>query len=246
MKRGGPTMHELARAAAQAHPTWLDVASAVPVLVVARALNLTTGSDSRSFGPCPSCRLESRNNPDRPHDSRGRCRVTPDGGGWLCCSNGSTGCGAKGGGPALVAWALTGDKWQKGGFSTGRQVQAWYEQHAFFRGSSSLPAATAATGDLARSDVERKEARPDRTEMMALWAASVPVVEDEAVANWLAGRRDGPIDPALVAVLDLARAIPADSTSLPHWARYQGAMWSKTGHRLLCGAGAPRSQHREF
>jgi hypothetical protein len=44
------------------------------------------------------------------------------------------------------------------------------------------------------------------------------------------------IDPAAVAALDLARALPLDVLDLPRWASYGGDPWTSTGHRLIVQA----------
>jgi hypothetical protein len=70
-----------------------------------------------------------------------------------------------------------------------------------------------------------------------LWRRCVPVTADPEVAAWLAERTDpGPIDPAKVAALDLARALPADLVDLPGWARFKGKPWTASGHRLVVRA----------
>jgi len=61
------------------------------------------------------------------------------------------------------------------------------------------------------------------------------VTADPLVAAWLSNRHDGPLDPALVADLDLARALPADLLDLPRWA-WCGGPWTATGFRLILQA----------
>lgn len=80
---------------------------------------------------------------------------------------------------------------------------------------------------------------PERTyppigEISAVWRAAAPVIEAEAVANWLRGRG---LDPKEIAANDIARALPP-STDLPRWASYKGdapepRSWRDLGHLLL-------------
>ena len=117
-----------------------------------------------------------------------------------------------------------------------------------------FPAVLEAAGELARVDVSRPPRVAPRPQVQAeqrpyppladverIWALARPVVEDDQVAAWLRSRA---IDPNLVAVRDLARAVPA-SAALPGWARFQAQPWTQTGHRLLVpmfdASGAMRS-----
>ncbi len=216
---------------------WLDAARGVALLDIAAALGLDVHRDGRSFGPCPGCGEATRGK-----DKRGRCRVRPDGNGWACCSNGSDGCGAKGDGVALVVWALTGKAtWATGDRETRDKVREWYAARgwceAWTGGGSALPTpARPRIAPVARV-VSAPPQRPAVEQVRALWGRCVPVTADPEVAAWLAGRTDpGPIDPAAVAALDLARALPADLVDLPGWARYRGRPWTASGHRLVVRA----------
>jgi hypothetical protein len=76
---------------------------------------------------------------------------------------------------------------------------------------------------------------PDRSyplasEVASVWQRCVPVSEHRDAAEWLTSRG---LDIDVIALRDLARAIPDDETLLPAWARYQGRTWFETGHRLL-------------
>lgn len=217
--------------------TWLQMAQAVPVLDVAVALGLTIGRDGKSFGPCPGCDVAMRNNPGRPQDRRGRCRVdkTPSGEFWACCSNGSDGCGARGGGPALVAWQLTGKAWQKGDSDTCRKVRAW-----FVGGGWCDPAPGERIGvpqvrrTAPAAQPEPPLSRPDAYECAQVWFHAAPVTADPETATYLSGRG---LDPSQIAALDVARAWPADLA--PPWARRGWRTWQQSGHRLIVGLWEP-------
>jgi hypothetical protein len=65
---------------------------------------------------------------------------------------------------------------------------------------------------------------PPHREVEAVWAAARPVADVEACAVALALR-------GLYPDASLARALV--DGQLPHWARYRGASWLETGHRLV-------------
>jgi CHC2 zinc finger len=65
---------------------------------------------------------------------------------------------------------------------------------------------------------------PPSDEVLAVWNAAAPVAAVEACRVPLAGRGLSP-DP------DLARAL--SQQPLPGWARYQGASWIESGHRIV-------------
>ncbi len=75
--------------------------------------------------------------------------------------------------------------------------------------------------------------RPPVASVRDLWARCAPVPADPAVSAWLA---DSGCEPAAVAALNLARALPADLPNLPAWAKFKGQPWTATGHRLLARA----------
>lgn len=70
---------------------------------------------------------------------------------------------------------------------------------------------------------------PAATEVLGLWNSAAPVHADPDAALMLVKRA---IDPSVVAELGLARVLTRD-THLPAWAKYRGASWLETGHRLL-------------
>lgn len=215
--------------------TWLDAARAVPVVEVAAALGFDVRRDGRSFGPCPACDVRTRANPGR-SDRRGRCSVTRDGGGWHCFSNGTTGCGAKGDGLALVALREVGRPWASGDARATVAVRAWFVGNGLCDDRVPVQApGLVRVGQVA----EPACGRPDATELAQLWFHAERADLDPEVAAYLRSRG---LDPVRIADLDLARALPpfrfpADwSEPSPAWARFKGRPWSVTGHRLILPA----------
>jgi hypothetical protein len=84
---------------------------------------------------------------------------------------------------------------------------------------------------VARAPVELPPERvyPDAGELKALWTAGHRVTDDGQARAELEQRG---LDPLSVANTDLVRVIPADRW-LPRWARFQGATWNTTGHRIM-------------
>ena len=82
---------------------------------------------------------------------------------------------------------------------------------------------------------------PPVAEVLSLWKACRPVMDDAGAASWCASRG---FDGYAIEDRDLARALPAAAV-VPRWATYQGRPWTETGHRLLIpvfdAAGAMRS-----
>ena len=71
---------------------------------------------------------------------------------------------------------------------------------------------------------------PPLSEVGTLWARSLPVCENPALALALLERRG--LDPAIITDRDLARSLPPDG-SLPSWARSNGQHWRDSGHMLI-------------
>jgi hypothetical protein len=69
---------------------------------------------------------------------------------------------------------------------------------------------------------------PEASEVAELWASARPVETDAAAAAYLTGRA---IDPGMVDLYQLARALPVDAPA-PSWARCRGVSWSRS-HRLI-------------
>jgi hypothetical protein len=85
-------------------------------------------------------------------------------------------------------------------------------------------------------------ARPPLDEVLALWSACVPVIEDAQCEAWFCSRH---IDPDWTADRDLARALPFNARVEP-WARLRGP-WPREGYRialpLFDAKGEMRSLH---
>lgn len=81
---------------------------------------------------------------------------------------------------------------------------------------------------------------PPLDEVRSLWQSCVPVCSDADAWEALRGRG---IDPESVDQAGAARVIP-DGAKLPRWARYGGATWQETGHRLLVPAWNHQGQLR--
>ena len=162
---------------------WLDRAKAVPVLDVAAALGLSLGRDGKSFGPCPGCGAATRANPGR-RDSRGRCAILP-GGWWHCYSNGSDGCGATADSPGLVAWQLTGERWQKGDASTSAKIREWFAQNGWCDAPGAERKSVVAPRRWPDAAAEAPPSRPNAMEVAQVWFHAPAVTDDDAVAEWL-------------------------------------------------------------
>lgn len=214
---------------------WLADARRAPLPDVVSALGFELHANGRSFGPCPNCGMASRANPGRT-DRRGRCRIEADGKHWACCSNGTDGCGAKGDSVALVVCGLVGRPWQKGDSETSARIRDWFAARGWCQPFAPSGRQRAAA---APSCLDTPAARPSAQEMHKFWPRLVSVMADRQVSAWLAGRADGAIDPAVVAALGLARALPADLPDLPCWARFKGRPWTQSGHRLIVQAWEP-------
>lgn len=213
---------------------WLEDAQGILVPVLADALGLDLAPSRRSFGPCPAClaTYRGRSGGARPR----RCRIVPNGKGWVCSGDGSAGgCGAKGDGPGLVAWALTGASWSPGDRDTSAAVRSWYADRGWC-----APAAGRAWRPTVRPRVASPIPAPPpvpparRPEHAgALWFASRNAEDDSEVADYLERRG---IDPRRLH--DLARALPTDQP-LPAWAYSRGGDWDATGHRLIVATWEP-------
>lgn len=70
---------------------------------------------------------------------------------------------------------------------------------------------------------------PPADEVHAVLAACIRVTSDAKASSMLAARG---IDPEFVDDADLVRVLPPDA-SLPRWASFRGAPWTRTGHRLV-------------
>lgn len=80
---------------------------------------------------------------------------------------------------------------------------------------------------------------PATAEVRAIWETAQPAGDDARASEELVTRK---IDPDLATELGLARVLPPwpfDGYPLPQWARYRGAWWPQSGHRLLVPVYAP-------
>ncbi len=209
--------------------SWFEDARAVSVAAVAGALGLTVHRNA--LAPCPACNTERRGSTDRrpPVGMRG------DGNGWRCHA-----CGASGDGIALASLVLVGEAGALSGPQWG-EVRAWYASQGWCDPDPRADAA-AVPRPVRRPPPKPAPApaveRPDPGEVAALWDAAVPVVDDERVARWLLARG---FEPATVAGLDLARALPA-GLPCPAWARFQGRSWAAGGRSLVFPCYGPRGE----
>ncbi len=219
----------------------LEDAKRVPVLDVARELRLEVHQKQfasytdHSFGPCPSCGGLSRDSKERrTHEKRLRCRVSEDGQGWKCYTNGHGGCETSGDGPGLVNWHLHGHAGPRG--SELKAVLDWYEANhllgsgAVWNRGTPVPGPVVSSGDAeAPSPV-----RPPLSEVRDVWERlCVPVTEDAEVSAWLRNRHDGALDPELIARLELAKALKP-GVELPEWCKSRtGRRWNDAGYRLI-------------
>ena len=212
--------------------TWIDAAKAVPIATVAAALLLDVRPNGKSFGPCPCCGAAHRSNPGRPIDRRGRCRLSADH--WACCSNGTDGCGASGDALALVALVLTGDcAWTSG--PAGDAIRTWYAGNGWCIAADGQMLPIERRRPIAAPAPEAPPSRPDGAEVAQVWFHARSVADDPEVAAYLRGRG---FDPAGIAALDLARALPT-AGALPAWAYRRRQSWRDSGHRLIVPLWAP-------
>lgn len=191
--------------------TWLDDAARVPVVEVAARLGQEVRRHASSSScPCPACGV------DRRHKSRGDRRgavgIPHKPGGWRCFE-----CEAGGDAIDFVAYALAGARFRDLPASRRPDVRTWFEG-APGRAWSRVPAAAAA----------QEPDYPPLAEVGALWASCRPVNDVTAASGYLQFRG---IDASVVAVRDLARALPAGR--LPAWARLGARSWVESGHRLV-------------
>lgn len=201
---------------------WLDQVRERGVLAVGKALGLQE-TRRGSLAPCPSCGRETRSS----HDRRGPIGVRRDNEGWVCHR-----CDARGDPVTLAAWVLAG---------TAQPVdwkRIWVE----------CADAGICNGPEPRhgSTTPRKRPRmfrsprivsapyvpryPGNAEAHRFWEQCRPVIEDADVASWLAGRG---FAPEVITRLDLVRALPTRSDSLPDWAQMGRNSWAQSSHRVI-------------
>ncbi len=202
---------------------WLQTARNMLVITAAAALGFQVAPDGLSFGACPSCGEEFRNNPGRSHDRRYRCAARERF--WACYSNGTDGCGARGSAVDLAAWKLLGRPLVAG------DVDGWRVVGAFFRGDS---VAFVQAPPFRTPPPSKPRPRLDRMALARDFFDFRRADEDAEVAGWLASRT---LDATAIADQGLAFALPPGFRA--EWARYRREDWDRTGHRLLLPAYEP-------
>lgn len=165
---------------------------------------------------CPACGHEG---PRGTGDRRGPIGLDRSGAGWRCHR-----CSASGDGATLAAWLAAGDA----------QPTAW---GPVFEACADVGLCDPPEGAPARPRrpftpppppaPPALPARPPGPEVARVWASCRPVLDDAAASTWL--RSPEPpgrgLDPAVVELYDLARALPA-GVELPGWARRGGQPWN--------------------
>lgn len=183
------------------------------VAAIAPALGLSpTDMHARAWTPCPACGAETRGS----RDPRGPVGVTADGLGWRCLR-----CRAGGDAVSLAALVTTGTT------SPASWAPVLDRQGVGGPTTSSNP--NSSTGIGGGNVASRSPIRPPLAEVRALWSASRPVSDDDAVSAWLVSRG---LSPDHVDLWASARALPPDAT-LPPWASIRRTSWTSSGHRLL-------------
>jgi hypothetical protein len=172
------------------------------------------------------CQAERRHS--KSADKRGAVGIRVEGTGWRCFQ-----CEATGDVIDFVAYALEGKRFgELRGEAPGR-VEAWCRKYlALPRVEAKGPAAGDAAGP---------RPPPPLREVVGFWNVCTSVDRVPEIAAWLESKR---IDPATIADLDLARAIPMGAP-LPAWAARANITWLQGGYRLVVqlvdGFGAVRS-----
>lgn len=205
---------------------WIERMRDVDVPSVARRLGheVKEAGSSWTVGPCPSCGAKVRGKDPRGRgterrDNRGAVGVSKRNlGGWQCHQCGETGDAAH-----FVALSLLGAKLGVLGASESGEVREWCEAFLGITGGGPAYVPPPAEPEGPRY--------PDADELAELWSRARPVVDDPQVATFL--ERTRAIDPAAVALEDLARALPEDEPGFP-WAGFRsGRTWGSSGFRLL-------------
>lgn len=220
-----PTNPNLQRPAHAGRPWIEEVRDRGPV-EVGQAFGLEHGDRGPGFlQPCPSCGAAKRH-PSR-RDRRGAVGLTPDGGGWRCHE-----CDAHGDAVALAAWLSVG-KVPGAGDPAWREVRRSCAAHGLCDPDPRDPLHGAPVAARRPPPAPRPPEPPrrlDAGEVRATWGLCLAVEADPEVAAWLAARG---LSSAVVAHLDLARALPLAGPALPGWLRYEGRSWRESSHRLV-------------
>lgn len=199
--------------------SWLDEVRERGPAEVGRVLGLTHDERRNALSPCPSCGSEKRH-PNR-GDKRGALGLSRDGGGFRCFE-----CGSSGDAVTLAALAVLGraassrDDW--------KDLRGFLAERGLCAPVSGSPSPKARRLPPPPPPTSSPPPRRLSTASVAeTWARCVTVASDAPVAAWLRSRAL-PVD--VVTERDLARALPADP---PSWARFNGRLWTETGHRVL-------------
>lgn len=160
------------------------------------------GAGGGTIAPCPACDAAKRHT--KRHDRRGAIGIRRDGRGARCfqCDEGYTPS-------SLVCWKLCGRPWKQLADHERDRVRDWVERYT--------GGAIARPRPVKLHDVSPPAPEyPPLADVAALWGCCMPVVRSVAVATWLRSERR--IDPELVAMWDLARALPLKPP--PAWFRW--------------------------
>lgn len=195
---------------------WWEALEREPITDVARALGLTVTPPRNASGgtlsPCPSCNATKRHTQRR--DRRFAVGIRRDGRGAHCFQ-----CGAGFTASTLVCFVLEGKGWKQLHDAARDRVRAWVLQYT--GGSAARPR------PVVLHDVSPPEAPtyPPLEEVQAFWRSCSAVTARASVSHWLRSFRG--IDPELVVLGDLARAIP--EAGAPAWAGH----WDRVGNKLV-------------
>lgn len=205
---------------------WFAEVNACGVVAIATQFGLDHNERTHALGPCPSCNAAKRH-PKR-GDKRGALGVRRDGRGWVCFQ-----CEQSGDAVTLAALCLTGKaKPDREGWKLVRRACAE-------RGFCSPNPHEGGAAVLTVMPRPRPPpplpapppARPPVDELAVFWTRTcVPVTEDPEVSAWLSEQRG--LSPTTIDERNLARALPRTARP-PRWARFEGASWVETSHRLI-------------
>ena len=212
---------------------WTALADAgVKVDRAADALGLArAGHDAR--GPCPCCSADRRGS----SDARGPIGVRRDGRGWTCHR-----CDARGDAAALVLAVATGSTASSpAGWARARELaeqvglvaRGEAGPHERSGGHQGRPTSPPGLGPVPSSPAAPATATEERRgiplDELAAWWSGLPRLGEptaEPAAAWL---RERGIDPAAVALLDLARGWPVGCDWAPEWAALGRRTWTEAG-----------------
>ena len=207
---------------------WVDGARLADLATVAEMLGLN--GRGRALAPCPSCGLDRRGSADP------RGPVSTFGNGLWKCQR----CQAGGDAIDLVSHQLHGRPLREARADELRDVREWFTRNGLISDAGGPEGPQASMGGNQRpfGPQAGREAParplpppvyPPAGEVSALWDAACDVRRIESASAWLRGRG---LDPATVAEMDLARALP-DGAPCPPWAHFGRFSWVGAGYRVL-------------